>query len=174
MAQLPSDLKTHVAWRFESLVPGMFRRAKKAYADIDFPILAPIPHLKAATEPLEGANIVGPFIYFVADRNGQVHYVGKSKEKTVIKRWVRPGFGGPATHYWSHTNKTAGCVRRIAEGIQAGHGPFHLTFTSINTLPSTYSECFASQYPHLVQLERIEKGFMSLLRPAWNDPRSYR
>jgi hypothetical protein len=174
MAQLPPDLSTHVAWRFESVLPGSFRRDKEDYADIDFPILAPLPPRNAATEPLEGAKTVGPFIYFVVDRDGEVKYVGKSKENTVIKRWVRPGLGGPATHYWTHTNKTAGCVRRIANGIQSGRGPFHLRFIGTSTLPSPYMERFSSLHPNLELLERAEKGFMSMLEPAWNDPRSYR
>jgi hypothetical protein len=174
MAKLPSDVPTYLAWRFESVLPGAFRRDKEDYADIDFPILAPLPIRKASTEPIEGKGVIGPFVYFVEDRDEQVHYVGKSQEKTVIKRWVRPGLGGPATHYWTHTNKTAGCVRRIAEGIQTGRGPFYLRFLSSGTLPSAYLERFNAMYPHQDPLERIEKGFMSLLRPVWNDPKSYR
>ena len=115
----------------------------------------------------------GPFVYFVLDRKLDVCYVGKSQEKNVIKRWVRPGLGGPATHYWSHTNVKAGCVRRIAEGIQSGHGPFQLRFISANAVPHSYVERFAEQYRGLDQLEQIEKGFMSLLHPAWNDPKSF-
>lgn len=174
MAKLPSDFNAYVAWRFESVLPGTFRRDKKDYKDIDFPILAPLPIRKAATEPLEGTNINGPFIYFIEDRDEDVCYIGKSKERTVIKRWVRPGLGGPVSHYWTHTNKTAGCVRRIAEGIQAGRGPFKLRFVSASSLPSSHLECFSGMYPHLDPLERAEKGCMSLLRPAWNDPKSYR
>jgi len=148
---------------------GTFRRNKKDYADIEFPILAPLPIGRAATEPLEGKTVAGPFVYFVADRDEQVHYVGKSKEKTVIKRWVRPGLGDPTTHYWTHTNKSAGCVRRIADGIREGRGPFLLRFVSVGALPLTYMARFSAMYPLHDPLERAEKGFMSLLLPAWND-----
>lgn len=174
MARLPSDIPAYLAWRFDSVLPGTFRRNKNEYAGIDFPILAPLPLRRAATEPIDGKGVVGPFLYFVQDRDEDVQYVGKSKEKTVVKRWVRPGFGGPATHYWTHTNKTAGCVRRIAEGIQSGRGPFHLRFVSVDALPPAYVERFSAMYPQHDALERAENGFMSLLRPAWNDPKSYR
>lgn len=174
MARFPTEIRTHVAWRFESVLPGLFRRDKEDYADIDFPILAPLPTRKAATAPLEGADVSGPFVYFVSDREADVFYVGKSKERTVVKRWVRPGIGGPASHYWTHTNKSAGCVRRIAEGIRAGRGPYQLRFVSVGALPRGYSLRFSEMYPHLDPLEQVERGFMSLLRPAWNDPKSYR
>jgi hypothetical protein len=170
MAKIPSDVVTHLAWTFESVLPGSFRRNKQAFAGIDFPILAPLPSGNTATEPVEGANEVGPFVYFVSDRLGEVHYVGKSKEKTVIRRWVRPGTGGPATHYWSHTNKSAGCVRRMAEGIRSGQGPFTLRFVSVAALPLHYLDRFFSRHPEPDVLESIEKGFISLLNPTWNVP----
>lgn len=174
MATIPSDFPTHLAWRFEHVLPGSFRRNKQDYADIDFPILGPLPVHQAATEPLEGKGLAGPFIYFVLDGHGQVHYVGKSKEKTVIKRWVRPGLGGPASHYWTHTNRKAGCVRKIAEGLQRGQGPFELRFMTVNDVPPHAVMRFSAAYPHLEPLEQLEKGCMSLLRPTWNDPASYR
>jgi hypothetical protein len=174
MAQLPNDIHTYLAWQFDAVLPGVFRRNKADYAHIEFPILAPLPTRKASTPPLEGAAAQGPFIYFVVDQSSEVQYVGKSKEKTVIKRWVRPGVGGPGTHYWTHTNTSAGCVRRIAEGIQLGHGPFRLRFVGVHSVPPVYASRFAAQYSHLDALERAEKGFMSLLRPKWNDPKSYK
>ena len=174
MAQIPTDLHTHLAWQFDSVLPGHFSRAKADYADIEFPILSPLPDRKSSTRPREGADQSGPFVYLVVDRHGDVQYIGKTKEKTVIKRWVRPGVGGPASHYWSHTNKRAGCVRRIAAGILAGHGPYQLRFTSAALMPRENVERFAQLYPHLDALEQIEKGLMSALRPGWNDTGTYR
>lgn len=174
MAKLPIDFKTHLAWRFESVLPGSFRRNKRDFAGIDFPIIGPLPCKNASTTPLEGRDSDGPFIYFVLDAAGNVHYVGKSKEKTVIKRWVRPGIGGPASHYWTHTNRSAGCIRRIAEGLRSGHGAFELRFAGLSQLPPAYMAHFEAAYPDLEPLERAEKGCMSLLRPTWNDPKSYR
>jgi hypothetical protein len=168
MATIPDDISTHLAWQFESVLPGHFRRNKEDYAHIAFPILSPLPPHNSATKPLEGATLTGPFIYFVLNRRGEVCYVGKSKERTVIKRWVRPGSGGPATHYWTHTNESAGCVRRIANGILAGDGPFQLRFVPVNSLPSTYMKRFEALHPHLDPLERIERGMMSVVRPLWN------
>lgn len=174
MSRLPEDLHTYLAWQFEAVLPGSFRRDKRDYAHIEFPILAPLPSDKAATRPLEGASKSGPYVYFVVDRHGDVHYVGKSKEKTVIKRWVRPGLGGPTTHYWTHTNKSAGCVRRIANGIHEGHGPFQLRFLSTVDIPESYCKQFSDLYPGIEALDRVEKGFMSMLGPTWNDSKSYK
>ena len=174
MALIPDDIPTYLAWRFDSVVPGSFRRNKADYAHIDFPILAPLPTRKASTPPIEGGAVLGPFIYFVVDASQSVHYVGKSEENTVVKRWVRPGIGGPSTHYWTHTNKMAGCIRRIAEGIQRGGGPFQLRFAAASNVPAGYISQFVQQYPSLGRLDQTEKGFMALLRPAWNDPKSYR
>ena len=174
MAHIPPDIASHLAWQFESVIPGFFRRDKKDFADIEFPILAPLPDQKAATASHEGMAVVGPFVYFVVDCNSDVRYVGKSKEKTVIKRWVRPGIGGPTTHYWTHTNKSAGCIRRIATGISEGLGPFQLRFLSARAVPKNYAARFALQYPNLEPIEQVEKGLMSLLRPTWNDPKTFR
>lgn len=168
MTSLPHDLITHLAWQFESVLPGTFRRNKQDYAGIDFPILSPLPTKKATTPPREGATFGGPFIYFVLDRHNHVHYVGKSKEKTVIKRWIRPGVGGPSTHYWTHTNKTAGCVRRIAAGIAVGQGPFQLRFVPVKDLPVKYTKNFERLYPAHEALEQAERGFISLLATPWN------
>lgn len=173
MAKISPEIHTYLAWQFESVIPGSFSRDKEDYAGIDFPILSPLPIWKAATNPIEGQYISGPFIYFVLDRDLSVCYVGKSKEKTVIKRWVRPGIGGPTSHYWTHTNKSAGCVRRIAEGIRSGHGPYQLRFLSFSSIPSKYMASFSETYSKLNPLEMVEKGFMSLLRPDWNNPQSY-
>ena len=140
MAQIPTEIRTHHAWQFDTVLPGNFRRYKDDYADIDFPILAPLPDRSTGTAPREGAEVAGPFLYFVTDRNSEVFCVGKSKEKTVIKRWVRPGIGGSATHCWTHTNKSAGCVRRIADAIQTGCGPFQLRLISVRAVPQQHAE----------------------------------
>ena len=168
MATLPNDIVTHLAWRFDSVLSGSFRRNKQDYADIDFPILCPLPTMKATTPPLEGAALAGPFLYFVLDRRNHVHYVGKSKEKTVIKRWLRPGLGGPTTHYWTHTNKTAGCVRRIAAGIAAGDGPFQIRFIPLKSIPVSYMKDFDRLHPGRETLEKAERGLISILASSWN------
>ena len=168
MANIPQDVHTYLAWQFESVMAGTFRRDKVDYAHIEFPILGPLPTLKAATSPIEGAALSGPFIYFVLNGSNDVQYVGKSQEKTVVKRWVRPGIGGPSTHYWSHTNKNAGYVRRMAEGIQSGAGPFQLRFIPSSAVPSIYFALFATQHEQPDALVQLEQGFISLLKPAWN------
>src|ERR1035437_4230988 len=103
-----TNIKTHLAWTFTNVLPGTFKRNRPEQAHLDFPILAPLPNLATKTRPLEECGSIGPFIYFVTDGAGRVRYVGKSKETSVIKRWVRPGVGGPAKHYWTHSTKTGG------------------------------------------------------------------
>jgi hypothetical protein len=169
MTQLPQDITTYLAWRFESVLPGFFRRDKREYAHIEFPILAPMPGAGPATRPVEGAHVIGPFIYFVLDAERKVRYVGKSKEATVVKRWVRPGTGGPGSHYWSHTNKGSGCIRRVAAALQAGAGPFELRFIAASAVPAGYADRFHVQHPLIAEpLRQVEEGFITLLRPDWN------
>lgn len=174
MSQIPFDLKTHLAWQFDYVTPGTFQRNKKDYYGIDFPIICPLPSHGSKTPPLEGEGVSGPFIYFVIDRNLDVHYVGKSKEKTVVKRWVRPDNGSIPTYYWTHTNRKAGCIRLIAEGIMSGNGPFQLRFISLEGLPSEYIVRFSSQYPQYDRLKSVETGFISILKPAWNCTQTFR
>ena len=165
---LPEDLKTYLAWEFDRVLPGTFKRNKEDYKHIDFPILGPLPTNKSATMPTEGSGVTGPFIYFVINCNEQICYIGKSKEKNIIKRWVRPGIGGPSTHYWTHTNKKAGCVRKIAEGINMDKGPYKLCFISLSSVPKHYVESFSEKYPAKVPLEQVENGFIEILNPLWN------
>src|SRR4051812_32050115 len=90
-AAIPADIKTYLAWTFKGLIPGTFKRKKVQFAHLDYPILAPLPTLKTRTKPLEDCGLPGPFIYFVLNEAGRICYIGKSKESSVIKRWVRPG-----------------------------------------------------------------------------------
>jgi hypothetical protein len=165
---IPNDIKTYLAWEFDRVLPGFFKRNKVQYSHIEFTILGPLPTNKMSTPPMEGASINGPFIYFVLNKNDEICYIGKSKEKNVIKRWVRPGNGGPSTHYWTHTNKKAGCVRRISEGIKMGSGPYKLRFMSLYSTPEHYVKVFAEKHPNKVPLDQVEDGFIEMLKPLWN------
>lgn len=117
---IPTNLKTYVAWRFNGILPGTFQRCKKAYAHLSYPILTPLPDAGSKTRSQERAALCGPFVYYVCDDAERVRYVGKSEEKDVVTRWVRPGIGGPAKHYFTHSRKTGGCVFSIAEAMNAG------------------------------------------------------
>ncbi|WP_137917048.1 GIY-YIG nuclease family protein [Hydrogenophaga sp. 2FB] len=117
---IPTDLKTYVAWRFNAVLPGTFRRAKKAFEHLAYPILSPLPDAGSKTCSVERSLHGGPYVYFVCDDADRVRYVGKSLEKDVIARWTRPGIGGPAAYYFTHSRKGGGCVFSIAEAMNAG------------------------------------------------------
>ena len=107
---LPTGLKTYLAWNFETVLTGTFRRNKADFAHHQYPILAPLPSDGRNTPAIEKSIQGGPCLYFVCDDRQHVCYVGMSKEDQVIHRWVRPGIGGPAKHYWTHSTKSGGCV----------------------------------------------------------------
>jgi hypothetical protein len=155
------ELSTSLAWEFTHVVPGAFRRNKADFIHHEYPILAPLPTNAGRTLPREGATEIGPFLYFVVDESGVVKYVGKSQEKTVLKRWIRPGNGGPSTHYWTHSTKAGGCTFRIAEGLRCG-GRYQLRFASLRAARN------AGVVPAEAQLEMAEQHLIALLKPAWN------
>lgn len=162
--------KTYLAWQFSNVIPGTFKRNRPEFAHLDFPILSPLPTHAAKTKPIEQCPDSGPFIYFVHDGDGRVCYVGKSAEKCVIKRWVRPGNGGPSTHYWTHSISTGGSVFNIAEGLRRNEGPFSLRYTSLSALLPSYGSGFgisAGMKPELA-LKYMEGGLIGLLLPTWN------
>lgn len=168
--QLPQGFQTFLAWSFHEVLPGTFKRNKKQFAHLDYPILAPLPKLNTKTAPLENCGSSGPFIYFVLDRNQRVCYVGKSKEANVVKRWVRPGIGGPASHYWTHSTSSGGSVFNIAKGIRAGEGPFNLRYVTLSALMPKYASQFGIQggAPVDAALAQMESGLIAELSPSWN------
>lgn len=117
---LPATLKTYVAWRFDQVLSGTFKRNKAQFAHHDYPILGPLPTAARNTPALEPSRLVHPYLYFVCDDQGRVRYVGKTLEAQVLHRWIRPGVGGPAKHYWTHSTVKGGCVFNIADGLKSG------------------------------------------------------
>lgn len=113
---------------------------------------------------------VGPFIYFVLNNKEQICYIGKSLERNVIVRWVRPGIGGPASHYWSHSTAAGGCVFEIAEGLRMGVGPFALRFSPLLELMPTYARklSIAEYLSDEEKLKAMEVGLIDLFAPPWN------
>jgi hypothetical protein len=154
-------LSTALAWEFTQLLPGSFRRNKADFAHHEYPILAPLPTHAARTLPKECAAMGGPFLYFVVDDTGAVCYVGKSEEKTVLKRWIRPGVGGPASHYWTHSTKGGGCTFKMAEGLRSGRR-YQLRFASLRSAEA------AGAVPAGVPLEQAERHLIAALKPLWN------
>ena len=120
--------------------------------------------------PLQGSTVAGPFIYFVLDDRNRVFYVGKSKENHVLKRWIRPGKGGPAHFYWTHSTRAGGCVFNIAEGLREGLGPYHLRFVPLATLRAEHADALGiddalSEDEALGCAERI---LIRVMNPKWN------
>lgn len=165
-----SDIPTSLAWQFTHTLPGTFKRNRPEQLHMDFPILAPLPKEKYLTLPLEGHDVNGPFIYFITDGFGELCYIGKTKESNVLRRWIRPGNGGPTTHYWTHSVKNGGCVFNIAEGLKLKKGPYDLRFISLNLLKSALHPNFeiSSDLPIDIELEQTESYLISILKPIWN------
>lgn len=92
-------IRSHLAWTFNQVLPGSFKRVKGEYAHHNYPVLGPPPMRCKRGLPRQGAGLQGPFFYLVVNAQGQVRYVGKSKEKHVLKRCIRPSVGGPASYY---------------------------------------------------------------------------
>ena len=170
-SQLPSQLKTYVAWIFNNVLPGTFRRAKVDFAHHEYPIIAPLPTNKRNTQPLESSRLGGPYLYFVTDDQSQVRYVGKSLEKHVIQRWVRPGIGGAAPHYWTHTTKSGGCVFNIAKGLKGGDSKTY-TLRYVPVMEIAPEVLTALGFPVMadpsLNLELIEKAMTRTLGADWN------
>lgn len=167
---IPQNIKTHLAWTFDEVLPGSFKRKKVIFAHHDYPILAPLPVQKRRTRQIEECGKPGPFIYFVVDREGTVCYVGKSQEPQVIDRWMRPGIGGPTDYYWTHSTKAGGSVFNIAEGLRCGKGPYNLRYATLSDIIPEYGQSFGitNDMPQSKALCAMEKVLTSMLSPAWN------
>lgn len=167
-SQIPNNIKTYHAWTFSEILPGTFKRNKAVFAHLDYPIIAPLPTLKAKTQPIELSNFGGPFIYFVLDRNGCICYIGKTEEATVIKRWVRPDTEN--NYFWTHSTKVGGTVFNIADGLNRGDGPFTLRYsTLVELLPVIGKQCgIKLDFTEKQALKLIEDGLVKTLTPKWN------
>lgn len=164
------EIPTSLAWSFTHLIPGTFQRNKKQFALLDYPILAPLPTAKAKTQPIESISGVGPFIYFVVDASSTLCYVGKSQEESVLKRWIRPGNGGPTTHYWTHSTKGGGSVFNIAEGLRREQGPYSLHVSTLDSLLAKFGQTlqFNPDMPAQQVLTEVENFLIREMQPVWN------
>lgn len=164
------DISTSLAWTFTHLLPGTFKRNKQQFAHLDYPILGPLPTAKTKTNPVESHHGVGPFVYFVVDSSSRLCYIGKSLEACVLKRWIRPGNGGPATHYWTHSIKGGGSVFNIADGLRRGQGPFNLRVTTLDVLRTHLgSECGVDiAMPPEDAIKLLESHLIREMSPVWN------
>lgn len=164
------QIPTYLGWTFTHVQPGTFKRNRAEFKHHDYPILAPLPPKGNQQTPLQGEAVHGPFIYVVVDDHQRVFYVGKSKEGNVLKRWIRPGNGGPAKHYWTHSTGSGGCVFNIAEGLRSGQGPYHLRFVSLATLHAQFASDLGldDAQDEQTALAYAERGLIRALSPLWN------
>lgn len=163
-------IPTYLGWTFTHILPGTFKRNRPEFQHHDYPILAPLPPSGNKQTPIQGSGVPGPFIYFVVDSRNQVFYVGKSTEAHILKRWIRPGNGGFAKHYWTHSTRAGGCVFNIAEGLRAGAGPFHLRFVQLTTLLAQFEAelGLGCAKDTTTALANAERGLIHALKPVWN------
>lgn len=165
--QLPGALRTYVAWRFDRVLPGTFRRNKADFAHHLYPVLGPLPTAARNTPALETSRQAGPYLYFVCDDQAQVRYVGKSLEKQVLQRWIRPGVGGPAKHYWTHSTQCGGCVFNIAQGLQSGQSTqYTLRYVPLGEIGDEVWQELGLQCAPV--LEVAERAFIAALGADWN------
>lgn len=164
---LPNALRTYIAWKFDRVLPGTFRRNKAQFAHHAYPIVGPLPTRGRNTPALESSHSRGPYLYFVCDDQGLVHYVGKSQEDQVLQRWVRPGVGGPAKHYWTHSTASGGCVFNIAEGLKTGASS-HYTLHYVPASEITQEMWMTLDLVAAADVGAAERAFIRLLAPDWN------
>ena len=182
-SKLLEDLKlNHLAWEFNSVSDETFKRNRPQWKNYRIPVICPVPDNGSYTKPKTGANINGPFIYAVVDKEENLLYIGKTLEKTITKRWIRPDVQ-TGKYYWSHGttgNPHSGnpkTVERIAEHIKNGKGNIRILFADNKTLFTAalnyLNECHIDNTPFLKLSEKefnteIEALLISEFRPQWN------
>ena len=164
---LPSALRTYVAWRFNQVLPGSFRRNKAQFAHHVYPVLGPLPTKGRNTPAMERSRHAGPYLYFVCDAQERVRYVGKSLEDQMLQRWVRPGVGGPSKHYWTHSTASGGCVFNIAKGLQAAEsGHYTLRYVPVGEVGADVWRDLGVTAE--LELANAERAFIHALAADWN------
>lgn len=164
---LPDALRTYIAWKFDQVQPGTFRRNKAQFAHHAYPVVGPLPTHGRNTPALESSRDRGPFLYFVCDDQELVRYVGKSHEDQVIQRWVRPGIGGPAKHYWTHSTAGGGCVFNIADGLKTGASR-HYTLRYVPVSEIAQEVWMQLATASAFDVARLERAVIDELSPDWN------
>lgn len=174
----PKDLSLSLAWEFTEVLAGDFVRDRASVRDKRFPVLGPRP-LGPDTRPYENAAAPGPFIYFLYSSPGEIKYIGKADERTVLYRWIRPD-ARSGLHQWSHGTNSAkkrATVEFIAEELRVGRAPVRLYFSNANSLrasvinraamlriaPTELNALSATQF-----VDTLEHYLIYSLQPEWN------
>ena len=180
----PTELGLSLAWEFTEVLPGDFSRDRPAVRDKRFPVLGPRPD-GPSTQPRENAGAKGPFLYFVYGSSGDINYIGKADERTVLYRWIRPD-GRTGLHQWSHGTNSAtkkATIEFIAEELRSGRSPVRLYFSAAESLRSELARRAAVLPEQLTELnalssveliDQMEHYLIYKLQPVWNVQRRIR
>lgn len=181
----PQQLALYLAWQFDTVLDGHLVRNREGLRDKKFPIIGPRPTHGPSTPLLDAGGGSGPYIYFVYKTDGSVAYVGKSKERTPLVRWIRPN-SLTGTHEWTHgTNivpsrrcpNPVATVERIAYEITQGRGPVQVYYCTERFLRQCVEQIQAEEgvdasrvlgldAPSLVT--ELEQALILALDPEWN------
>ena len=174
-----ATLSLSLAWEFTDILPGDFERARDAVAGKKFPILGPRPSDGSSTQPLENKSAKGPFIYAIYSSTGQIKYIGKTNEKTVLCRWVRPD-KRTGLHQWSHGTTSAtkkATIDYIADELRVGQKTVCLYFSNAVALRSLVVKRAAAlgvSHQELAALSpsefvyQLERFLIYTFQPPWN------
>jgi hypothetical protein len=178
----PAVLSLSLAWEFSSVLLGDFQRDRPSVVHKRFPVLGPRPDAGLNTQPLENKSAPGPFIYFVYSATGEIKYIGKADEKTVLYRWIRPD-KRTGVYQWSHGTNSAtkrATTEQIASEIRAGRTPVRLYFANATLLRASVSKrAVALGIPpgevHSVSavdfVSALEHYLIHAFQPQWNSQR---
>ncbi len=150
------DLSLSLASEFTEVLPGDFVRDRPSVRDKRFPILGPRPS-GPNTQPHENASASGPYIYFVYSALGEIKYIGKADERTVLYRWIRPD-GRTGLHQWSHGTNSAkkkATIEFIADELRSGKSPVRLYFSNARSLRASVVKRAATLGITLANLETL-------------------
>lgn len=83
----------------------------------------------------------------------------------------RPGIGGPAKHYWTHSTKSGGCVFEIANGLEKDlSSHYWLRYVPFEEVSDAALEHLglSDMGSSVPTIEKVEKFLIQTLNPEWN------
>ena len=173
------ELVFKLAWEFTTVLPGSFERNREAVRGRKYPIIAPLPNNARKTLPIENSQVRGPYLYLVCIQNGEIKYIGKANDETVLMRWIRP-VKSSYKYCWTHgTTSTTrvSTVEKIADEISNSNGPVRLYFANYSKLftlvQNHCQDCSVdpSEIEAMSQedfIEELEHYMTYTLQPLWN------
>jgi hypothetical protein len=173
------ELVFKLAWEFTTVLPGSFERDRKAVAGRKYPIIAPLPNNARNTLPIENRLARGPYLYSIYTQDGEIKYIGKASDETVLMRWIRPD-KSRTKYYWTHgttSAKAVSTVEKIAEEISNSNGPVRLYFANyfeLFTLVQQHCQVCSvdtsgiDAMQHDEFIKELEHYMIYTLQPLWN------